>query len=63
MIRGLVEKVASEKDSRKFIYKPTFDLLAFMGVKEVNELPNYNEVNTNLENSIKEFNEIENQNE
>lgn len=63
MIRGLVEKVASEEDSRKFIYKPTFDLLAFMGVKEVNELPNYNGVNTNLENSIKEFNEIENQNE
>lgn len=63
MIRGLVEKVASEEDSRKFIYKPTFDLLAFMGVKEVGELPNYNEVNTNLENSIKEFNEIENQNE
>lgn len=63
MIRGLVEKVVSEEDNRKFVYKPTFDLLAFMGVKEVSELPNYNEVNANLENSIKEFNEVENPNE
>lgn len=62
-IRGLVEKTPSDEDNRKFIYKPTFDLLSFMGVNRVEELPNFNEVNSNMENTIKELeeeNKIEN---
>jgi hypothetical protein len=62
-IRGLVEKVVSNEDNRKFIYKPTFDLLSFMGVSKVEDLPNYNEVNSNIKNTINELeeeNKIEN---
>jgi segregation and condensation protein B len=47
-IRGLVEKIADPKDARRYIYKPTFDLLSYMGVKNVEELPEYKETNQNL---------------
>ncbi|MEK7471352.1 MAG: SMC-Scp complex subunit ScpB [Patescibacteria group bacterium] len=47
-IRGLIEKTTDVKDSRKYIYKPSFDLLSFMGVKSVEELPDYGEVNNSI---------------
>ena len=47
-IRGLVEKTLDPKDNRRYIYKPTFELLSFMGVKNVEELPEYGEINQNL---------------
>ncbi len=48
-IRGLVEKTLDEKDSRRYIYKPSFELLSYMGVTSVTELPDYNEVNKSIE--------------
>ena len=62
-IRGLVEKTLDLKDNRRYIYKPTFDLLSYMGVKNVEELPEYKETNHNIyeagvrmeEEIIKEF--------
>lgn len=48
-IRGLVEKTVDPKDSRRFIYKPTFELLSYLGVKNVEELPEYGETHENLE--------------
>ena len=48
-VRGLVEKTVDKGDSRRFIYSPSFDLLSFMGVKSVEELPEYGEVNKSLE--------------
>ena len=47
-IRGLIEKTVDSKDTRRYIYKPTFELLSFMGVKNVEELPEYRETNQNL---------------
>jgi len=44
-IRGLVEKTVDAKDSRRYIYKPSFEVLSFMGIKSVEELPDYQEVN------------------
>lgn len=52
-VRGLVEKVSDENDSRRFIYKPTFELLSFLGVHSIEELPEYFETFNNL-NKIKE---------
>lgn len=40
-VRGLVEKITDPKDQRRFLYQPTFDLLSFMGVKNISELPEY----------------------
>jgi len=43
-IRGLVEKITNEKDHRSFLYRPTFELLAFLGVSKIEDLPEYEKV-------------------
>ena len=44
MVRGLIEKISNPKDARSFLYQPTFSLLSFLGMSNVNELPEYDEV-------------------
>ncbi|MSU44819.1 SMC-Scp complex subunit ScpB [Candidatus Nomurabacteria bacterium] len=48
-VRGLIEKTTDAKDSRRYIYKPSFELLSYMGVKSVEELPDYNEVSNSID--------------
>ncbi len=55
-VRGLVEREVDSKDSRRYIYKPSFELLSFMGVKNVEELPEYGEINKGLENAAQDEN-------
>ena len=50
LIRGLIEKIIDPKDNRRFIYKPTFDLLSFMGINKIEELPDYYIVLENIKN-------------
>jgi segregation and condensation protein B len=52
-IRGLIEKNVDEKDSRRFIYKPSFELLSFMGIKSIEELPDWQEINGGIEVAAK----------
>ena len=47
-VRGLIEKSTDTKDSRRYIYKPSFETLSFMGIKSVEELPDYGEVNSSI---------------
>ena len=48
MIRGLVEKITDEKDERRFLYRPTFELLQMLGVSNISELPEYTIVQEEL---------------
>ncbi|MFA6353859.1 MAG: SMC-Scp complex subunit ScpB [Candidatus Paceibacterota bacterium] len=52
-VRGLVEKTTDIKDNRRFIYKPSFETLSFMGIKSVEELPDYGEVSHSVEIAAK----------
>ncbi len=52
LIRGLIEKEQDPKDSRRIIYKPTFDVLSYMGVVNIKDLPNFEETNKELENTL-----------
>lgn len=52
-VRGLVEKIQDPSDNRRFIYKPTFELLSFMGVTKVEELPEYETTLTTINQTIK----------
>jgi len=54
LVRGLIEKITDPKDSRRLLYRPTFDALSFMGVTSVEQLPNYNQVQTQLQEAIKQ---------
>jgi segregation and condensation protein B len=52
LVRGLVERVQSKKDLRSFLYRPTFKLLAYLGIERLENLPDYEEVQREL-SSIK----------
>lgn len=54
-IRGLVDKTIDKKDNRRYLYKPSFQLLSYMGVKSVTELPEYSEVNKSIEKVAEEL--------
>lgn len=47
-IRGLVEKITNPKDARSFLYRPTFDLLSFMGISKIEDMPEYAAVQNEL---------------
>lgn len=48
LIRGLVEKTKSEKDSRKSIYKISFKFLRHLGVNSVKDLPDYEKLSEEI---------------
>lgn len=52
-VRGLVERNTDPKDNRRYIYKPSFETLSFMGIKSVAELPDYGEVSHSVEMATK----------
>lgn len=54
LVRGLIEKVSDPKDSRRFLYGPTFDTLSFMGITSINQLPNYEEIKSQLQEAFKQ---------
>ncbi|OGI95013.1 hypothetical protein A2917_01365 [Candidatus Nomurabacteria bacterium RIFCSPLOWO2_01_FULL_42_17] len=56
-VRGLVEKITDPKDNRRFIYKPSFELISFMGIKSVEELPGYAEVINSIDVAAKNLEE------
>ena len=49
LIRGLVERVDNPADARSFLYKPTLQLLAHMGVSKISDLPDYEQVRNDIE--------------
>lgn len=48
LIRGLIEKIPNPKDQRSFLYRPTFELLAHMGITRVENLPEYDMVRSEI---------------
>jgi segregation and condensation protein B len=49
MIRGLVDKEQNPNDERGFFYKASSDLLNFMGIKSVDEMPEYEKVRGDID--------------
>ncbi len=56
-VRGLVEKTLDPKDNRRYIYKPSFELLSFLGIKSTEELPDYGEVSNSIDIAAKNLEE------
>jgi hypothetical protein len=50
-----VEKTTDPNDSRRYLYKPSFELLSFMGVSSAEELPDWGILNNSVEAAAKEF--------
>jgi segregation and condensation protein B len=49
LVRGLVDKKTDPKDSRTFVYSPSFELLAHLGITEVANLPDFEKVQTEIQ--------------
>jgi len=49
-VRGLVEKISSDSDERIFLYRPTFELLAYLGVTKIEDLPEWQSVKNEIAN-------------
>lgn len=49
LIRGLVEKVSNPADQRSFLYKPTHELLAHLGIGKVEDMTEYDVIKTELD--------------
>jgi len=47
-MRGLVRKIANPNDERQFLYEPTTELLAHLGVSHVSLVPEYESVRAQL---------------
>lgn len=47
-MRGLVRKVVNPKDSRSFLYEPTTEMYAHLGVQGHSDLPDYTSVRQQL---------------
>jgi segregation and condensation protein B len=63
MIRGLVEKVSNPKDQRSFLYKPTFELLSYLGISKIEEMPEFLKAKEEIESyksSVEQSNQQEN---
>jgi len=50
MARGLIERIPNPDDERSFLYRPTLELLAHLGVARVEELPDYEQVRAEIQN-------------
>ncbi|MEK7107555.1 MAG: SMC-Scp complex subunit ScpB [Patescibacteria group bacterium] len=50
LIRGLTERLENPSDRRTHLYKPTFELLSYMGIKRLTDLPDYQAVKEEIKN-------------
>ncbi|MEJ0002191.1 MAG: SMC-Scp complex subunit ScpB [bacterium] len=56
-VRGLVERRLDEADQRRYVYKPSMELLAYMGIASLDELPEYGDINASIEATAKDLEE------
>jgi segregation and condensation protein B len=49
LVRGLVERRENPKDQRSFLYAPTLELIAHLGITKIDELPDYAKVRNDIE--------------
>jgi segregation and condensation protein B len=49
LVRGLIERVENKNDARSFLYKPTFELLSYIGVNTISDLPEFESVRAEIE--------------
>ena len=46
--RGLLERIPNPSDAREYLYRPTTELIAYLGVTEATKLPDYVKITNEL---------------
>lgn len=49
LIRGLIEKIQSPSDKRMQLYRTTLEFMQFLGLKDMKELPDFEELTKSIE--------------
>jgi len=49
LVRGLIKREVDKKDARRFIYRPTLELLRHLGLEKIENLPEYEEIKKQLD--------------
>lgn len=49
LVRGLIEKVTKLDDHRSFLYKPSFELLTYLGLSKTEDAPEYEKMKKEFE--------------
>lgn len=49
LARGLLERTGNPEDGREYLYRPTVELLSHLGVRDREELPEYQETTAELQ--------------
>jgi segregation and condensation protein B len=44
LMRGLISRVDDPADERTFLYKPSLELMAFLGITDIKQLPDFEDV-------------------
>lgn len=44
LLRGLIDRIPDPKDERTFVYSPSLELLTYLGVTQVKDLPDFDTV-------------------
>lgn len=60
MIRGLIERMQDPSDQRAFLYKPSMQLLNFLGLAKIDDLPEYIRISQELKEPAKPEDDKEN---
>ncbi len=53
LVRGLLERKTNPKDNRSYLYNPSFQFLQFLGVNNINNLPEYEIFKKSIEQFFK----------
>lgn len=61
LLRGLIDRIQDPKDERTFVYSPSLELLTYLGVTEVKDLPDFDVVVQTLANFNTEQADIQRQ--
>jgi segregation and condensation protein B len=62
LVRGLIDKKVDEKDERAYVYTASTDALAYLGVQQVRDLPQYDEVNRDIDTFLEKQKNVEEKN-
>jgi segregation and condensation protein B len=50
LVRGLVERIENPNDQRSYLYKSTIELLSYLGISKLSDLPDFEQVKKDIEN-------------
>lgn len=60
LVRGLIERTSNPTDNRSYLYRPTIELLSYLGVSRIEDLPDYEKIQAELNSQAEEESKHEN---